>query len=265
MSSLSDRIRGIVTPRAGIVTPRVGADPRVGPVADPGVDPIPADEHPAGGHAGPALQRDDVAAVLGGAWRDGVFVVEHKSPPSMRHGREAVGTLAECLGEASAEATLFTGAPALSERSDSKGAPFVFFDLETTGLNGGAGTQAFLVGTGWFDAAGAFVTRQFLLTRYADERPMLDAVAAELDGAGTLVSFNGKSFDAPMLETRYLFHRAPWNGRDTRGDRLPVFPSCYGYRHRLRVWSAAHSWGRRAPAGSRWQASSRRWWCSWGL
>jgi hypothetical protein len=90
----------------------------------------------------------------------------------------------------------------------------VFFDLETTGLNGGAGTQAFLVGTGWFEAGGAFATRQFLLTRYADERPMLDAVAAELAGAGTLVSFNGKSFDAPMLETRYLFHRAPWNGRE---------------------------------------------------
>src|SRR5204863_637196 len=123
---------GIVTPGAGIVTPHVGADPCVGPVA-------------AGGHTGPPLQRDDVAAVLGGAWQDGVFVVERTSPPSARHGREAVGTLAECLNEASAEAALFTGAPALSERSESKepalserseskGTPFVFFDLETTGL-----------------------------------------------------------------------------------------------------------------------------------
>jgi hypothetical protein len=56
----------------------------------------------------------------------------------------------------------------------------VFFDLETTGLSGGAGTLAFLVGCGWFDDDGAFVTRQFLLARYADERMLLEAVAAEL-------------------------------------------------------------------------------------
>jgi hypothetical protein len=44
----------------------------------------------------------------------------------------------------------------------------------------------------------------------ADERAMLRAVAAELESAGALVSFNGKSFDAPVLETRYLFHRLMW-------------------------------------------------------
>jgi uncharacterized protein YprB with RNaseH-like and TPR domain len=116
-----------------------------------------------------------------------------------------VGTFAECLAESAGEAALYGGGDAR--------APFVFFDLETTGLSGGAGTQAFLVGCGWFDHDGSFVTRQFLLTRYADERPMLDTVAGELARAGALVSFNGKSFDAPVLETRYLFHRLAWNGR----------------------------------------------------
>jgi uncharacterized protein YprB with RNaseH-like and TPR domain len=121
-------------------------------------------------------------------------------PPAARHGREAVGTFAECLDAASSQATFYAGgAPART--------PFVFFDLETTGLSGGAGTQVFLVGCGWFDSDGAFVTRQFLLTRYIDERPMLATVAEELGRAGALVSFNGKSFDAPVLETRYLFHR----------------------------------------------------------
>jgi hypothetical protein len=93
--------------------------------------------------------------------------------------------------------------------------PFVFFDLETTGLNGGAGTHVFLVGCAWFGDDGAFVTRQFLLTRPGDqrhERLLLDTVRAELSRAGTLVSFNGKSFDAPLLETRYLFHRLEWMG-----------------------------------------------------
>lgn len=91
-------------------------------------------------------------------------------------------------------------------------APFVFFDLETTGLSGGAGTHAFLVGCGWFEADGGFLARQFLMSRYSDERPLLATVAGELARAGALVSFNGKSFDAPVLETRYLFHRLDWIG-----------------------------------------------------
>ena len=56
------------------------------------------------------------------------------------------------------------------------------------------------------------MTRQYLLARYADERPLLATVAREFARAGALVSFNGKSFDAPVLETRYLFHRLEWTG-----------------------------------------------------
>ena len=107
-----------------------------------------------------------------------------------------------------AHRTACTGAPAC--------APFVFFDLETTGLSGGAGTYAFLVGCGWFDDDGAFVMRQHLLVDYGIERSMLERVNPDLDRAGALVSFNGKSFDVPLLETRYLFHRMEWAGR-----RLP--------------------------------------------
>src|SRR6185295_1010119 len=88
--------------------------------------------------------------------------------------------------------------------------PLLFFDLETTGLSGGAGTYPFLVGFGWFDDDGAFLTRQFVLVRFADERSMLGAIAGEVSGAGALVSFNGRSFDAPLLETRYLYHRLAW-------------------------------------------------------
>jgi uncharacterized protein YprB with RNaseH-like and TPR domain len=91
-------------------------------------------------------------------------------------------------------------------------APFLFVDVETTGLSGGAGTHAFLVGCGSFDADGSFVTRQFVLTRYVDERALLVTFADVIASAGALVSFNGKSFDAPMLETRYLFHRLEWVG-----------------------------------------------------
>jgi uncharacterized protein len=53
------------------------------------------------------------------------------------------------------------------------------------------------------------------MTRFADERRMLQAVRQAFDRAGALVSFNGKSFDAPVLETRYLFHRLEWCGGET--------------------------------------------------
>jgi uncharacterized protein len=189
LSALSDRIRGIVAP--------TGASQRSGaarPDVAQGVSPA-----------------TDIAAVLGGAWwpigNGRCFVVERRWEPSALHGRERIGALADRLNRASGEAPLFTGgSPARP--------PFVFFDLETTGLSGGAGTLAFLVGCGWFEDAGAFVTRQFLLARHADERMLLEAVAGELARAGALVSFNGKSFDAPLLEGRYLFHRLAWRGRE---------------------------------------------------
>ena len=82
----------------------------------------------------------------------------------------------------------------------------IFVDLETTGLSGGAGTVAFLVGCGWFDL-GAFQVRQFLLTSYAAERALLDAVASCFDAASLLVTYNGKTFDVPVMETRWMFHR----------------------------------------------------------
>jgi hypothetical protein len=82
----------------------------------------------------------------------------------------------------------------------------VFIDLETTGLSGGAGTLAFLVGCGYFDL-GAFQVRQFLLTSHAAERALLSAVAAFFEGADLIVTYNGKTFDVPVMETRWMFHR----------------------------------------------------------
>jgi len=82
----------------------------------------------------------------------------------------------------------------------------VFIDLETTGLSGGAGTVAFLVGCGFFDL-GAFQVRQFLLTSYSSERALLWAVAEFFKDAELIVTYNGKSFDVPVMETRWLFHR----------------------------------------------------------
>ncbi|MFZ5825303.1 MAG: ribonuclease H-like domain-containing protein [Bacillota bacterium] len=82
----------------------------------------------------------------------------------------------------------------------------VFFDTETTGLAGGTGTYAFLIGLGFFEGHD-FVVRQYFLRDYHEEEPMLEAIAADLSRFGLLVSFNGKSFDWPLLETRYRMAR----------------------------------------------------------
>jgi len=141
--------------------------------------------------------------VLGGEWQGACYVVERRYEPSRWYGREQVGAISTRLSDAAGEAALVAGgSPACP--------PFVFFDLETTGLAGGAGTYAFLVGCGRCEADGAFVTRQFLLVRHGDERELLAAVGDALGAAGALVSFNGKSFDAPLLEMRHLFHRLEW-------------------------------------------------------
>ena len=85
-------------------------------------------------------------------------------------------------------------------------AGLLFFDLETTGLRGGAGTVAFVVGFGRFEGS-RFHVWQFVLPSFAGERRLLAAVTAAVSRAHTVVTFNGKSFDMPFLEMRWLYHR----------------------------------------------------------
>ena len=119
----------------------------------------------------------------------------------------------------------------------------VFIDLETTGLSGGAGTLAFLVGCGYFDL-GAFQVRQFLLTSHASERALLTAVAEFFDGVDLIVTYNGKTFDVPVMETRWMFHRL----RMPLGD-VPHFDMLHPAR---RLWkSRAGAGGDIEEAGCR--------------
>ena len=82
----------------------------------------------------------------------------------------------------------------------------LYFDLETTGLSGGAGTVPFIVGFGWFDGC-RFETRQYFLRHLGHERRMLKAIADAVERAGALVTFNGRSFDVPIMDARFAFHR----------------------------------------------------------
>ena len=203
MSGLADRVRGIV----GSSSPAP-----LGPTDAPVPPGQPRQSHPHPPTRADPTDPRDIVNVLGGTWchsdhradddHGACFVVERRVDPSSSYGHARVGDFAACLAAAAAEASIVAGGAARP--------PFTCVDLETTGLSGGAGTHAFLIGCGRFDEGGGFVTRQYVMTRYADERPMLATVAAELTHTGALVSFNGKSFDAPVLETRYLFHRLEW-------------------------------------------------------
>ena len=82
----------------------------------------------------------------------------------------------------------------------------LFLDLETTGLAGGAGSYAFLVGCGWFEG-GVFRLRQFFLSHFGAERVLLESVAELAAGAACVVTYNGKTFDLPLIETRFVLQR----------------------------------------------------------
>jgi len=85
----------------------------------------------------------------------------------------------------------------------------LFLDTETTGLSGGTGTVAFLVGLAWRDADGLTLA-QYLLRDFNEENALLWAVGQCVNEAGVLVSYNGRCFDWPLLQTRLVMRRAAW-------------------------------------------------------
>ncbi len=83
---------------------------------------------------------------------------------------------------------------------------WAFLDTETTGLAGGSGTYAFLVGVGRITPEG-FKVRQFFMRDYAEEPSLVHGLADHLKEFDVLVTYNGKTYDVPLLETRYRMNR----------------------------------------------------------
>ena len=104
--------------------------------------------------------------------------------------------------DAGALRLLAPGAPA--EAADPQ--QWLFLDTETTGLAGGTGTYPFMVGIAWWDAGGLEV-EQFFMREHSEEHSVLVALAERMAERPVLVTFNGKSFDWPLLETRYRMTR----------------------------------------------------------
>jgi uncharacterized protein YprB with RNaseH-like and TPR domain len=84
----------------------------------------------------------------------------------------------------------------------------VFLDTETTGLAGGSGTLPFMIGVGRF-MGDQFRVAQFFMRDPEDEPALLAALAEWVTDCGTLVTFNGRAFDMPLVSTRYTLHRRP--------------------------------------------------------
>src|ERR1039457_1985845 len=86
-------------------------------------------------------------------------------------------------------------------------AKWTFLDTETTGLAGGAGTYAFLIGVGSIEPEG-FRLRQFFMRDFGEEASQLSRLAEYLARFDVLITYNGKSYDQPLLETRFRMARA---------------------------------------------------------
>ncbi len=189
MNSIADRLRRIVRPATahGVGGPQQGDE----------------SEEPDPSHGSPQSGRShmDPAAILDGEWTQAgshrFLVVDRSYAPGHRHGSVSI---ADSLPpeEGWSRLGLLAGT--------SCGGKLLFVDLETTGIAGGAGSYAFLVGCGWFDR-GRFHVRQYLLSSFASERALLEAVRDVAGEVDAVVTYNGKSFDLPLIETRYLLNR----------------------------------------------------------
>ncbi|MGE0359118.1 MAG: ribonuclease H-like domain-containing protein [Vicinamibacterales bacterium] len=199
--SLADRLRAVV-----------GTAPSAVPRVDTG-EPAPSGE-------GTAARVAQAAAVLGGTVHESVggrcIVVDRYYAADDRHGRLPIAGIVRTL-QASVEGftTLGRAWPGTRGVVPAEG-PLLqdldglcVVDLETTGLAGGAGTQAFLVGCARLDGEGVHV-RQFLSPGFEHERAQLQLVAEWMRDRTQLLTFNGRTFDVPLLEMRFSYHRLAW-------------------------------------------------------
>lgn len=153
------------------------------------------------------------------------WVVRTEHPSDTLHGHLPLRAFLTLPTEALAA---IGGDPALATVSPSQA---LFLDTETTGLSGGTGTMAFLVGLGFFEED-RFVVLQTFLRDPGDELAMVHFLAEFLPRFRWLVTFNGRGFDLPILQNRFVLARRPFPL-----DRLPhldlLLPARRLWRKRL--------------------------------
>ena len=154
--------------------------------------------------APPKPDPNSIEAVVAGSFlptpRGEVFTAEQTHPSTFLHGSSPL-----LSSFPFSFISQWANDPQISTLPVSK---FAFLDTETSGLSGGTGTYAFLVGVARF-ADGQFLLKQFFMRDPAEEPALLEGLAHFLAPCEALVTFNGKAFDAPLLSTRYRLHQIP--------------------------------------------------------
>jgi hypothetical protein len=107
----------------------------------------------------------------------------------------------------------------------------IFLDTETTGLAGGTGTYIFLIGVGYFEED-QFCVRQYFMRDYNEERALLSAVNDLLGKFKAVVTYNGKTFDLPLMESRYIMSGMKINLEDPYHFDL-LYPARRLWKRRL--------------------------------
>jgi hypothetical protein len=129
------------------------------------------------------------------------FLAETEVPLESFHGQVPLSRFRTVQSES---IPVLSGEPGLAG-FDLPGAAFL--DTETTGLAGGTGTAAFLIGLGYVDGD-RFRVRQYFMRDYHEEAALLHGLAEDLKRFRHMVTFNGKLFDIPLLESRFRLNRA---------------------------------------------------------
>ena len=153
------------------------------------------------------------------------FQVKEYFPSHFRYGEMA---LAEVLDIPTYPAHLISKDERLKELDLRKA---LFLDTETTGLAGGTGTFAFMIGLGFFEGDG-FLVHQFFMRDYSEERASLSLLKGLLESFQFLITFNGRLYDIPLLETRFILSRLPSKIKEMANFDL-LYPS-------RRIWKGAY-------------------------
>ncbi len=211
------------------VLPEAADEPR-GPLAPPAEARVATGSVPCDPPTG---RGDSLEALLGGEPRvtpRGVcWQVDSVVPLDACHGRIALRS------GASARLPLRPGDRGAGDASHVDARDAVFVDTETTGLAGGSGTVAFLVGIGRIDGD-RFVVRQFVMRDYPEEPALLHAVREEI-GDRPLVTFNGRGYDWPLLTMRWRLNRTAWNDVPGEPHDPPPRPHCDLLVAARRLWA----------------------------
>jgi uncharacterized protein YprB with RNaseH-like and TPR domain len=149
-----------------------------------------------------------------------VFLLEERYPVTQQHGSASL----EVSGLLNSSGPLGIVAEWAREPRLAKveSEAYAFLDTETTGLAGGSGTYAFLVGAGRYDGA-EFHLAQFFMRDPAEEAALLWALTDFLGPCQALVTFNGKAFDVPLLNARYITNgERPYLASTAHLDLLPL-------------------------------------------